>query len=451
MKGKMNRFIWRILCRVFACRQWPLFRLTGAGQLLAAGIFVSAIFGVNTHDNLSHQIFCFLIILAFFALMGGRRFYSRLTLVRRLPRYATAGRAFTYRLWVSNNSSRAHTDLEFREIIGNEVTDWPSDIDSASGEPPAGGNGRFKWTAYWTMLKRNQQSFPLGRAALERLDANEREGMSITIEPEKRGRLDFKGVAVNKIEPLGLFKSQALYPLHGTVLVLPSVYRLPSVVLSGKRQFQPGGIALAASVGDSEEFVALRDYRAGDPLRRIHWKSWAKTGKPVVKEYQEEFFVRHALVLDTFCSVKEETPFEEAVSLAASFVSAQPGERLLDLMFVGPQAYCFTCGRGLLHTDKMLEILSGVSICSNQPFDTMFPLVLKRASQLSACICIFLSWDENRRRLVGMLRQLSVPVEVFLITSGKSSDNREPGPMQDKPHRFHVLKSGSVQEELELL
>ena len=38
-------------------------------------------------------------------------------------------------------------------------------------------------------------------------------------------------------------------------------------------------VALASSVGQSDEFVALRDYRRGDPLRHIHWKSVSKTGR----------------------------------------------------------------------------------------------------------------------------------------------------------------------------
>ena len=48
--------------------------------------------------------------------------------------------------------------------------------------------------------------------------------------------------------------------------------------------------------------MSLRDYRPGDPLQRIHWKSFARTGDPVVREYQDEFFERHALILDTFCT-----------------------------------------------------------------------------------------------------------------------------------------------------
>jgi hypothetical protein len=392
----------RILRGVFSCKQWFLFRLTRAGQLLAAGVFVSALFGVNTHNNLGHQVFCFLVTLVLFAFMGGRRFDIHLSLVRRLNRYATVGRPFTYRLWILNNSSHVYTNLELREVIENEAQDWQADSQSASGEKLSGDKGDVKWVDCWKMLKRNHQPFPFGRADLNRLDAREQQGVSITIEPKYRERIDFTGIAVNKIDPLGLFKSQTLKALRGTVLVLPKIYKLPSVVLSGRRQFQPGGVALASSVGETEELVALRDYRPGDPRRRIHWKSWAKIGKPIAKEYQEEFFVRHALVLDTFYSGKDDILFEEAVSLAASFVSVQQNERLLDLMFVGPKAYCFSCGRGLLHTGKMLEILSGVSTCSDKSFDVLFPLVLKRASQLSTCICIFLSWNENRRRLVGL-------------------------------------------------
>ena len=83
--------------------------------------------------------------------------------------------------------------------------------------------------------------------------------------------------------------------------------------------------------------MALRDYRPGDPPRHIHWRSWAKMGRPIVKEFEDEFFVRHALILDTFCEAPEADRFEESVSVAASFAcSLQTQDSLLDLLFVGP-------------------------------------------------------------------------------------------------------------------
>src|SRR5262249_29300784 len=115
--------------------------------------------------------------------------------------------------------------------------------------------------------------------------------------PLRRGPLRFNGVTVARRDPLGLVRSFVRLPLPQTVLVLPKRYRVPAAVLPGTRNYQPGGVALASSIGESEEFLSLRDYRPGDPFRRIHWRSWARTGRPIVKEYQDEFFVRHALVL----------------------------------------------------------------------------------------------------------------------------------------------------------
>ena len=89
----------------------------------------------------------------------------------------------------------------------------------------------------------------------------------------------------------------------------------------------------------------------------------------MVKEFEDEFFVRHALVLDTFTDHQHSEVFEEAVSVAASFACTLPTqESLLDLLFVGPQSYCFTAGRGVAHVEQMLEILASVRACSDQPF-----------------------------------------------------------------------------------
>ena len=196
----------------------------------------------------------------------------------------------------------------------------------------------------------------------------------------------------------------------------------PPLALGGGRRFQRGGIALASSVGDSEEFAALRDYRPGDPLKRIHWRSWARIGRPVVREYQDEFFVRHALVFDTFLSAP--TPaFEEAVSVAASFAcSVGTQESLLDLLFVGREAHCVTAGRGVGHVERLLEILAAVRPCRDRPFATLSRLVLEHQRQVSGAVCVLVAWDDARRELVERLRAAGVPTRVVLVTDGSVTD-----------------------------
>jgi uncharacterized protein (DUF58 family) len=211
-------------------------------------------------------------------------------------------------------------------------------------------------------------------------------------------------------------------------------------------KYQEGGVALASNVGQSEEFVALRDYRHGDPLRHIHWRSWAKTGKPVVKEFEDEFFVRHALVLDTFTEDPYSEIFEEAVSVAASFACTIPSqESLLDLLFVGTETYCFTAGRGLAHADQMLEILAGVRASLDHGFERLEHLVLNHVSVVSGVICVLLAWDEPRQELIRKLKALDVPLLVLVLADPKAAARIEPGPMSDQPDRFHVIESSKVE------
>jgi hypothetical protein len=232
-------------------------------------------------------------------------------------------------------------------------------------------------------------------------------------------------------------------------LILPKRYGLPPIALPGAMKYQQGGVALATNIGQSDEFVSLRDYRRGDPLRHIHWRSWAKTGKPIVKEFEDEFFVRHALILDTFTERPHSEVFEEAVSVAASFASTVlTQESLLDLLFVGPQAYCFTTGRGLAHADQMLEILASVRPCHTQPFGMLEQLVLNHATAVSGCICVLLAWDETRRQLVQKLKSLGLPVLVLVIRKPGETQPLDHGPMRDEPERLHALEIGRIQEQL---
>jgi uncharacterized protein (DUF58 family) len=267
--------------------------------------------------------------------------------------------------------------------------------------------------------------------------------------PLRRGIVRFDGVTLARPDPFGLFRAFCEFSAPQSLLVLPKRYLLPPVALPGNARYQEGGVALASNVGLSDEFVSLRDYRRGDPLRHIHWRSWAKTGKPIVKEFEDEFFVRHALVLDTFTEDPVSDAFEEAVSVAASFaatVSLQ--ESLLDLLFVGTEAYCFTAGRGLAHSDHMLEILAAVPACIDKSFDTLEHLVLEHVSVVTGCICVLLGWDSTRREFVRRIQEMGVPVLVLVVVETGQAKAMEAKAAENRPDRFHVLEVGRIEEGL---
>jgi len=425
-------------------------RFTPAGRLVIAALVITAFVGQNTNLNMAFQGFTLLTALLVVAFFTTLFFKPAVTVTRRLPRFGTAGDSFTYRMMVSNNSPKTQKGLTLLEMTPDPRPSFEEFV--TSREPLEEKRNIFdRKVGYhrWLWLVGLKQSAGIEEAPMTELGPNTQDEVRIQVIPRRRGRLHLSGVKFARADVFGLYRAVHRIPEYGSVLILPRRYRLPPVLLPGHRKYQPGGVALASTVGDAEEFVSLREYRPGDPLRRIHWKSWAKIGKPIVKEYQEEYFIRHALILDTFHPVTGSQSFEEAVSLAASFASTlETRESLLDLMFVGTEAYCFTSGRGLTQTDRMLEILASAEVCQNRPFSDLYPLVLERAGLLSSCICILLSWDADRQDLVQRLKESGLPVLVLVVLQEGHAETVTPGPMKDDSDRFVVLEAGKIEQGL---
>jgi uncharacterized protein (DUF58 family) len=243
-----------------------------------------------------------------------------------------------------------------------------------------------------------------------------------TLVPRRRGVLSFAGIDLVRPDVFGLAYGRKRTALVDKLVVLPRRYRLPQVLLPAQRLLQPGGHALASTIGDSEEFLSLREYRPGDSLRRVHWKSFARTGEPVVKEFETEFFERHALVLDTG-SAGETEAFEEAVSIAASFVyTIDTQESLLDLVFVAGEPECHTAGRGEASNVHLLEILAGLEPTQPAVFEQLARAVLSMRSTLSSAVFVLLAWDEPRRKLVSALTASGLGVRVLLVSDTPPAD-----------------------------
>ena len=431
-------------CYRFASRRWDWAqrRFTRPGLALMGAFILVALLAPDTDNNLTYQALPLLLVLLVAAVCLSRLFKVSFAASRVLPRFGTAGCPLNYRVVVKNLSRRGQSGLS---LLENLADPWPS---------------FQEWLAVQRAEQKVLRSFRIsGRRSLNpfkvalakdapvpTMAPGQEVEVRVELTPLRRGILRFTGVTLARPDPFGLFRALSTVPLPQTVLILPKRYLLPAVALPGAARYQEGGVALAAHVGQSEEYVALRDYRHGDPMRHIHWRSWARVGRPVVKEFEDEFFVRHALVLDTFTDDAHSEVFEEAVSVAASFVCTLPTqESLLDLLFVGPQSYCFTAGRGVAHVEQMLEILASVRACSDQPFRALEHLVLGHVAAVSGCICVLVAWDEERRDFVRKLKALGVPVLILIIVPPGQGQNLEPGPLSDEPDRFLVLEAGQIE------
>jgi uncharacterized protein (DUF58 family) len=423
-------------------------RLTPAGWMVFGGTIAAAALGADTNVSWSYQTFALLgcvVLVSTFCTPFGK---PDLLLERILPKFGSVGETLRYQILVKNRSSQPQNALKLIE----ELPDPRPSFKDFSETPEPGEEKRnwvdrtysyYRWR--WLLARNIRAHIP--EQALPDLPPNGECSVSAQLTPLRRGVLRLTAATVACPDPFGLFRSLRTLPVAHSVLILPKRYPMPGFELPGTMKYQAGGVSLASSVGESEEFVALREYRPGDPLRRMHWKSFAKLGKPIVKEHQEEFFVRHALVLDTFGGPGGGELFEDAVSIAASLAfTVQNQDSLLDLMFVGPQAYCFTSGRGVGHIEQILEVLASVQPSRENNFAALEHLVTTHAAELSGCICVFLSWDADRQRLVKSLLSRSVPLRVFVMVN--SPEPPAAGVMETEQEHFHVVPMGKVAEKL---
>jgi uncharacterized protein (DUF58 family) len=392
-------------------------RLTAAGWLALGAAGVAGAAGLDTTKNTSFQAAALLGALLGLAWGTSLLFRARVAVRRELPRYATAGEPFSYIVAVENRGARPLAGATLRERLADPRPHY--DAWRRAREP---GEERRNWfdrnVGYfrWRWLIERRTPRPPREAALPALAAGATRTLRLTLTPRRRGRFELAGFALGRTDPLGLVRGLARVPLAAHVTALPRRYRLPRLALPGRRKHQPGGVSLASSVGDSEEFLALREYRPGDPLQHIHWKSFARTGRPIVKEFQDEFFERHALVLDTGTLQGENAAFEDAVAVAASFVyTIDTQECLLDLLFVGGEVRHYVAGRGQLQSEHMLEVLAGVGPSAPQGFDALARTVLEARVQLASCILVLVDWDAARRRLAESLAASGIEVRAILV------------------------------------
>ncbi|MEO5342685.1 MAG: DUF58 domain-containing protein [Gammaproteobacteria bacterium SHHR-1] len=449
----LKPFIYRSLCLLDRWQGFMHTRPTALGRLVMGFTLAAGVFGVDTRMNLLHQAFALGLGLLLFsslsALLMQRRLRQRLALQRGLPRYATLDQSLSYPLLIRPEQRRRLQGCFIEEQLPDPRPSLAQfrrpDAESASDS----AFDRLMGYPRWRRLHRANrwadwpEAVPL-RGPLEQGQLR----LNLCLRPRRRGRLCLSGLVLTRPDPLGLFRSRVFFPAPASLLVLPRRYPLAPLALPGRRCFQPGGWGLAAKVGDSQEFIGLRDYRPGDSPRAIHWPSWARSGKPQVREFQDEYFNRQALLLDNL-SWPGDPRFEASLSVAASLCEAMQGrDSLLDLIFFSAQGEPLTAGRGLAGSAQLLELLASVQASETGDLGLLQGQLLAQRDRLSALVLLLLAWDEPRQALVAGLQASGLPLEVLVMAQA------QPDPAQDQARpppaglRLHWIRPHHLAEDL---
>ncbi|MGN6274112.1 MAG: DUF58 domain-containing protein [Protaetiibacter sp.] len=162
---------------------------------------------------------------------------------------------------------------------------------------------------------------PVGAGLVEahipllRADAEHRE--RITIAATRRGVIPVGPMTISRGDPLGVLRREQAWPEVQTIYVHPVTTPIPSTSAGLMRDLE--GAATSTIVDSDLAFHAIRGYLPGDSRRHVHWKSTAKTGRLMVRQYEETRRSRIAVVIDLDATrYASDDEFELAVSAAAS-------------------------------------------------------------------------------------------------------------------------------------
>ncbi|WP_437205904.1 DUF58 domain-containing protein [Planctomicrobium sp. SH664] len=371
-------------------RSWLLyfqFKFTPPGRVAIMVLFLTA-FGVVTVEVPVYQIFCSLCGLLLCVEFVGMVMRPRLKVSGTLPERIAAGEVATGSVTIEN--------VGFLPAL---------DIMCGLFGLPAGLSHRD------------------ATGMLPSIPKGERRLLPVTLQGVRRGEYALPEMHVHSTFPLNLMRfGRAVVPA-GKLTVVPAFHRLEQFAIPISKRYQLGTMLQDSKIGDAPEYIGNRDYVPGEALKRVDFRAWARVGKPVVREYQDEYCSRVAMVLDThipyrFRQFQPETfpRFEAAVSLTASIADFLDGaEAAIDVFAAGPDLYLFQTVSGITYLESVLEILAAVETSRHNPFEKLTPVIAESLESTSVVICVFLDWDDSREELTRQIVEHGCALRVFLI------------------------------------
>lgn len=147
--------------------------------------------------------------------------------------------------------------------------------------------------------------------------------VSYRVRSDVRGQFEVGPMSLRTGDPFGLVEIGRTFRTTSTLTVTPRWVPLPSVPLTARSSGSGDHRLRAFSHGNAED-VTVREYRQGDDLRRVHWRTSARVGDLMVRSEEHPWQSRALVLVDNRVTSHRGTgagsSFETALSVAASVV-----------------------------------------------------------------------------------------------------------------------------------
>ncbi len=263
-----------------------------------------------------------------------------------------------------------------------------------------------------------ESSAPAGHLVAD-LGAGESAEVTYRLTGLKRGVYRVGPVRLYAGDPAGLFDYRARGSDAAELVVYPVGGRVPALSFGRGTPFAAATLG-RRPVADGTDFRSIREYRPGDPLRRIHWKSSAHTGRFTVIEFEESLASDVAVALDLTTGSEvgtgKDTTLEYGIKIAVAIAQHALGNRsscrLTARAAVDRSLRCRNMVRDL---PKLLDALARAEADGSEPFPAVLGSIAPHLDRGAVLIVITPCTDHQ---LVGIVRRLvvnGVSVRVFCL------------------------------------
>lgn len=201
----------------------------------------------------------------------------------------------------------------------------------------------------------------------------------------KRGAYRLEWIRLTALDPLGMFAFPQRYRCPGEFLVYPIPETIPDIVMTGAERFGYRDLPFAAVRGSGVDPDGVREYVPGDPLRRMHWKSTARTGRLSVIEFEESRAVNIVLALDLYSGAHagqgRESTLEYLIRMAASLAQMAVRQGASARLVAGETVDGAEFGRG---SEQLYAILGGLARAEARDPDPLSATLNARVGSLQA-------------------------------------------------------------------
>jgi len=361
---------------------WPYFAFSEEGRVLSVLVLF---IGTASGEVGRTQVYLLWGILL--GLLLGSLVVRRLFVLRNVrievsaPPRVAVGKLVTFRVTLHNDDDRAHTAVRIRAPF-------------------------LPWDGRWRSAEPRFAVIEPGEAVHGEVQARF----------VARGHHHLDPFQACAVVPLGMAVGPTIESGGCRFVVVSRIAPVESLRMPQGSSYQPGGVANASQTGEAMELMGVRPYRSGDPLRDLHAKTWARLGTPHIREYQQEYFSRIGVIVDTDADSLTEEGFEAAISLTAGVIAQLTrGDALIDLLVLGDEIHSLTFGRALGNLDQALDVLACAQPGEPLAGGDLLQRLLPYLARLS-CICIVTqSTDPSRLALADAIARRGVACRVLRV------------------------------------